>query len=346
MHETSESSNPDERNEGVIHLCPSDDNNTGDYVSIHGTNDADVIRLHTSGLIETANLQLQLKSGLNDVKVDDNLQVTGNISVTGTVDGVDISSLPTSFAPTDAEKNVQADWNATSGDAFIQNKPTIPADHGDHDGLYIPVGGGQFSGALDFTPDTGSILKVDNQTILYRATANGAITIGHDDSIILAGGDTSGTLNSNINNASETVFIGAEGGLKVYSFPDNMSGGWAARKEWTFDNAGVTTFPGNTSVGAHKYTLTVNAPTNLTTTIVNSTINVTFTASTTTNIDYYLVFSSVDGGDYGLISVIPPADFGATMSIIDDSFDATGTQAYRVYAVKNGVYYSAATSYG
>lgn len=225
----------------------------------------------------------------------------------------------------------------------LTGTPTIPTDHGDHDGLYIPVGGGQFTGALDFTPDTGAILKVDNQTIIERTTANGGLTIGHDDSIILAGGDTSGTLNTNINNATETVFIGAEGGLKVYSFPNNMSGTWAARQEWTFDNTGTTTFPGNTRVGDDKYILTVNAPTNLTTTIVNSTINVTFTASTTTNIDYYLVFSSVDGGDYGLISVIPPADFGATMSIIDDSFDATGTQAYRVYAVKNGVYSSPLT---
>jgi hypothetical protein len=248
-------------------------------------------------------------------------------------------------APTDAEANVQADWNetTTTSDAFIQNKPTIPTDHGDHDGLYIPVGGGQFSGALDFTPDTGAILKVDNQTILERTTANGGLTIGHDDSIILAGGDTSGTMNSNINNGEETVFIGAEGGLKVFAFPDNLSGGWSARKEWRFQNNGITTFPGDASVGTAKYTLTVNAPSGLTTTIVNSTINVTFTASTTTNIDYYLVFSSVDGGDYGLISVIPPADFGATMSIIDDSFDATGTQAYRVYAVKNGVYSSPLT---
>tara|TARA_R100001463_G_scaffold23063_1_gene55182 strand:+ start:111 stop:713 length:603 start_codon:yes stop_codon:yes gene_type:complete len=81
-----------------------------------------------------------------------------------------------------------------------------------------------------------------------------------------------------------------------------------------------------------------NAPTNLSTSIVNDTINVTFTASTTSDIDYYLVFSSVAGGDYGLISVIPPADFAATMSIIDNSFDVPGTQAYRVYAVKNGVY--------
>ena len=79
------------------------------------------------------------------------------------------------------------------------------------------------------------------------------------------------------------------------------------------------------------------------TSVVNDTINVTFTASTTSGISNYLVFSSVAGGDYGLISVIPPADFAATMSVIDNSFDTPGTQAYRVYAVKNGVYSSPLT---
>ena len=101
------------------------------------------------------------------------------------------------------------------------------------------------SGAINFLPDTGAILQVDGQTIIDRQTLNGAITIGHDDSIILAGGDTSSTLNTNINNAEETVFIGAEGGLKVFAFPDNMSGGWSARKEWRFQNDGHTDFPGN-----------------------------------------------------------------------------------------------------
>lgn len=33
-------------------------------------------------------------------------------------------------APANAEQNVQSDWNATSGDAFIQNKPSIPAASG------------------------------------------------------------------------------------------------------------------------------------------------------------------------------------------------------------------------
>ena len=62
------------------------------------------------------------KVGINDTTPSEALDVNGNIAVTGTVDGVDISTLPTTFAPTDAEANVQPDWNATSGDAQILNK--------------------------------------------------------------------------------------------------------------------------------------------------------------------------------------------------------------------------------
>jgi len=48
MHETRDEA---ETNEGVIHLCPSDDNADSDYISIHGTNDADSLKLATSGRI-------------------------------------------------------------------------------------------------------------------------------------------------------------------------------------------------------------------------------------------------------------------------------------------------------
>jgi len=58
MHETR---NEAETNEGVIHLCPSDDNADGDYISIHGTNDADSLKLSTSGKIE----------GVSTISVDD-----------------------------------------------------------------------------------------------------------------------------------------------------------------------------------------------------------------------------------------------------------------------------------
>jgi hypothetical protein len=86
-----------------------------------------------------------------------------------------------------------------------------------------------------------------------------------------------------------------------------------------------------------------NAPASVTTTIVGETIDVTFAASTTSDIDNYLVYSSIAGSDYGLISVITPEDFSASMSVIDNAFTETGTQAYRVYAMKNGVLSSATT---
>jgi Siphovirus protein of unknown function (DUF859) len=48
MHETSGVTA--DSNKGVLHLCPSDDNdNTNDYVTIHGTNDPETIKLYTGG---------------------------------------------------------------------------------------------------------------------------------------------------------------------------------------------------------------------------------------------------------------------------------------------------------
>jgi hypothetical protein len=66
------------------------------------------------------------------ISYDKNAYFGGNIIMgTGaTVDGVDIGGLPTSFAPTNAEQNVQSNWNATTGDALILNKPSIPAASG------------------------------------------------------------------------------------------------------------------------------------------------------------------------------------------------------------------------
>lgn len=78
-----------------------------------------------------------------DVYFLDNINVAGDITVSGTVDGVDISALPTSFAPTNAEANVQADWNATSGDAQILNKLNrhFKSDHWGDDRFVRVVGG-------------------------------------------------------------------------------------------------------------------------------------------------------------------------------------------------------------
>jgi hypothetical protein len=147
---------------------------------------------------------------------------------------------------TGAEVNVQSNWNATSGDAYIQNKPTIPS-------------GNQI---IDWTSSQGS--------------------------------------------------------TQIHA--DNVSSAISA----------ATAAPA--------------APTSVAATVVGETVDVTFNASSTSNIDSYLVYSSVDGSDYGLISIVPPDDFSSTMSVIDNSFTETGTQAYRVYAMKLGNMSSAGTA--
>ena len=101
--------------------------------------------------LATTNTGVEVTGELEATSLDinGNADISGNLVIAGTVDGVDISALPTTFAPTNAEQNVQSDWNATSGDALILNKPTIPTDHGDHDGLYLPIGGGTLTGNLN-----------------------------------------------------------------------------------------------------------------------------------------------------------------------------------------------------
>jgi len=77
--------------------------------------------------------------------------------------------------------------------------------------------------------------------------------------------------------------------------------------------------------------------------IVGETIEVVFDQSPTPDIDKYEVWSSVSGGSYGLIANIPTEDITPVMTAIDAVFSVSGTQAYRVYAIKNGIYSVAAT---
>jgi hypothetical protein len=71
-HETNAPSTNAEadKNRGVLHLCPSDDNAYGDYVSIHGTNDSDKLQLHTDGTIRNLGAYLRLCGGTDTYKTD------------------------------------------------------------------------------------------------------------------------------------------------------------------------------------------------------------------------------------------------------------------------------------
>lgn len=113
----------------------------------------------------------------------------------------------------------------------------------------------------------------------------------------------------------------------------------SGRKLYVNDNGTVKEIGGGTTITAP------NAPSITSTASVGETIEVVFNASSTSNIGRYEVYSSVNGGDYGLIATITPNDFASTMTVVDASFSTTGVSiAYRVYAVKNGVYSSAATA--
>ena len=89
-------------------------------------------------------------------------------------------------APTNAEANVQSDWNATSGDALILNKPTIPAAITDY---VSAANGGTFSGDITINGDVllgGSALAPKTVTIQQiGVTSTETTAIMHDGNGVL-----------------------------------------------------------------------------------------------------------------------------------------------------------------
>jgi hypothetical protein len=77
--------------------------------------------------------------------------------------------------------------------------------------------------------------------------------------------------------------------------------------------------------------------------VVGDTIEVSFDPAPESP-DYYQVWASQDGGSYSLIAQIPTQDFAPFMTVIDTSFSVSGLRAYRVYAVRRGIYSDPATT--
>ena len=190
--------------------------------------------------------------------------------------------------------------------------------------------------------------------------------------LVLNAGESSSYFTGQTN---ELVYLNAESGIQINSSPDNWNSGWANRKTTTInDSSGNSTFANDITVSGGNIILgdtgriqgidTVSAgtdatsktyvdnaisnhrppapgaPTNVSTKIVGDTIEVIFGKSSTNNIDYYQVWSSDDGADFGIIGQVPIDDFSATMTIVDTTFNTSGTMSYRIYAVKEGVYSS------
>ena len=225
---------------------------------------------------------------------------------------------------------------------------------------------------------TGNQTKAGNLTLSNSLTVTSDI-LGDDlrcrsgQQLVLNAGESHNYPSGQTN---ELVYLNAESGIQINSSPDNWNSGWAGRKTTTInDTSGNSTFANDITVSGGDITLggtgriqgvdTVSsgtdatsktyvdnaisnhkpsapgAPSNVSTKIVGDTIEVIFgKSSSTSNIDYYQVWSSDDGADFGIIGQVPPDDFSATMTIVDTTFNTGGTMAYRVYAVKEGVYSS------
>ena len=146
--------------------------------------------------------------------------VTGNLAVTGTVDGRDVAADGTKLdgIAAGAEVNVNADWNASSGDAQILNKPTIPAAYtnsdvdahlnqstaasgevlswngSDYDWVAQSGGGGSLANIVeDTTPQLGGNLDVNGNDIV--SVSNGDIDLDPNGSgvVVFKGNATKGS---------------------------------------------------------------------------------------------------------------------------------------------------------
>ena len=125
----------------------------------------------------------------------------------------------------------------TLGATTINNKLTFTTANG-----YI---------LFDYEPsgDTGEyttevpLLKVDlngsEKTILSRISENGAIQLGHDDTVLITAGDVGDVMKTNWGATNEAVVLAAENGFYAYGFPDNNTT-WANRNEFVFYSSSAT----------------------------------------------------------------------------------------------------------
>ena len=159
------------------------------------------------------------------------ISVTGNISVTGIVDGRDIATDGTKLdgISSGAEVNVQANWSESSNtsDAFIQNKPSLStvatsgsytdlsnkpslstvATSGSYNDLSnkptIPTNNNQLTNGAGYTTNTGTLTQV---------TSGGATTVSAGNGIGLNTG--SGTITMS---GSYSGSFSVTGNLTAYS---------------------------------------------------------------------------------------------------------------------------------
>ena len=250
----------------------------------------------SADLTATALTQEQVEDFVGDM-------VTGNtetgITVTyedsdGTLDFVVASQTDNNFTNTlktkldgiadSAEVNVQSDWNASSGDALILNKPTIPSayTHPNHSGEITSTGDGATVIADDVvdeanlkvsnTPTNGYVLTAQSGNtggLTWAEASSGTITALNNQ-----GAQRLTTIDATTTELNGEVNLTFDGSLLVLTGRQATSGSSEAQgyecpatitADWDIDSGNNAMFPGPMTIASG---IEVVVPANRTLTIV------------------------------------------------------------------------------
>ena len=177
-------------------------------------NDGNIFIGNSSNKAVTASLGTEISSYLSSNDIS-----TGNITVSGTVDGRDVAADGTKLdgIASGAEVNVNADWNATSGDAQILNKPTIPTNNnqltngaGYATESYVNT---SVSNLVDSAPSTLDTLNELAAALGDDANFSTTVTNSIATKLPLAGGTLTGNLSFGDN---DKAIFGDGSDLQIY----------------------------------------------------------------------------------------------------------------------------------
>ena len=166
------------------------------------------------------------------------------------------------------------------------------------------------NGAMSVTAGGG--LTGGGQVGTANQTGSSSVTISHADT----------STQASVNNSNGTVI-----------------------QDITLDTYGHITAIGSVNLDSRYQLIAAPAaPTITNTTLSGETVEIVFSQSATAGVNGYEIWSDGGGVSFALIGRIPAQDIAASMSFVDTTFTDTGTINYRVYAIRNGVYSTAATT--
>jgi len=207
-----------------------------------------------AGKIEQSGDDLVLSNAVGDILIGDGTadvyigDGSNNVDIVfeqnGSIRGEAGSSVDITLGSSDTDIiisgstfNIDPDANF-AGIINANNKLTFTTSNG-----YVLFDHQPQTGVGEYTNEV-PLLRIDydgiEKTILSRTTGGGAITIGADDSVVIAGGDTKTVIKSNVNLGAENVIFSSETGFHAYGFPNNTTT-WANRQEFRFYTGGTDT---------------------------------------------------------------------------------------------------------